>query len=349
LAILSGGVGALLVLPPALVYQPLFGKIPPVLIAAAVLLATPILLRDFLTGVVVTLGRPLPFSFSHAAQPLGAVAILVPLAVVWRPDLGTVVMAWGIGILLSGVFAVVIALTLSGGWSTPQGGDLLTLARFGVRTYPALLTRFLNLRFDQLLVALLASTAALGQYVVAVNVAELLFQVPGVILLAVSGSVSALSHEESARLVARMCTWTLLLSTGAAALLAAAAPLAVPAIFGGKYAGAVPSVLLLLPGMVFYAPGVLISEYFIIQRGQAGRAALIPTISLLTSSLLNLALTPAFGARGASMAASVGYAAMFATAVALLRVDTGRPLRQLFQFSGRDLRTVTRYLTKDGR
>src|SRR5206468_7248195 len=116
--------------------------------------------------------------------------------------------------------------------------------------------------------------------------------------------------------------------------------------FGSRYRGAVGSVLLLLPGMICYAPATIIAEYFIVQRGRPGKAALIAGASMVTSAALNFPLTPAWGAAGASIASSISYAVMLAVAVALFTADTGRPARELFAVSRRDLSESARALRR---
>jgi O-antigen/teichoic acid export membrane protein len=171
-------------------------------------------------------------------------------------------------------------------------------------------------------------------------VGELLLRIPNQMLWAFSGSISAHGRDESASLVAQFCRWALILLLITAAVIGVAAPFLVPAVFGAAYRPAISSVLFLLPGMVLYAPATIIAEYFIVQRGRPGKAALIAGSSLAVSAILNIPLTPTFGAAGASMASSLSYGVMFGVAAMLFSRDAGyRPL-SLLPKSLADLRSV---------
>ena len=338
LALLSSGAGALVLIPVALALRSrLFPDLAPILVAGAVLLATPLLLREYMGGILIALGRPQRYVLSHAAQPAAASVALAAILFAGVGSLTAVVAGWAIGVTLSGLTALVMAFTLVGSAPRMERDDLVTLGRFGVRTYPALLARFLNLRLDQFLVRLLASAAVLGQYAVAVNVGELLIQVPVVLLWALSGAISSADPEESREIVAQFCRVSILLLLGLAVVIAAAVPTVLPLVFGGNYRPAVPSVLLLLPGMVCYAPAIIFAEYFVVQGGMPGRAALIPAVSLVVSTVMNFPLTPALGAAGASMASSISYAVMLVTAVVLFASHTHRSPVKLLRITRADL------------
>lgn len=338
LALVSGGVAALVLIPIALALRSrLFPGLAPALVIGAVLLAAPLLLREYVGGTLIGLERPQRYLLSHAAQPVGATAALATILVAGNGTLAAVVWGWAIGIMLSGLTALAMSASLVAGRPQLVPEDVFALGRFGARTYPALLARFLNLRLDQFLVRFLASSAVLGQYAVAVNVGELLIQIPVVLLWALSGAISAADRSRSSELVVQFCRWSLIILGAAAAVVALLAPVGLPLAFGSRYRGAVSSVLLLLPGMICYAPATIIAEYFIVQRGRPGKAALIAGTSMLTSVVLNFPLTPALGAAGASIASSISYGVMLLVAMTLFTADTGRPARDLFAVSRGDL------------
>lgn len=349
LSILSGALAGLLLIPASLALgDSLFPGISAILIVAAVLLATPMFVRDYSGGLLMALGRPERFMVSHAVQPLAALAILMAFVILGAPSFDEVVLAWAAAIIISGFAAITLSLGPVGGRPKFLRKDVVTLGRFGARTYAALLTRFLNLRVDQFLVLLLASARQLGYYAVAVNVGELLLQIPVIMLWAISGSISGTSREQSGAMVAQFSRWVIALMGGLLVVLAVITPLAVPLVFGARYAPAVPSVLLLLPGMVCYGPAVIISEYFIVHRGRPAKAVLIPGLATVANLLLNLPLTSLLGASGAAMASSASYALMLAIAVGLFTRDTGRSPRELLLVTRSDLRSIRASLHPSG-
>ena len=338
LAVLSGVAAAAVLIPAGLLLRPhLFPEVSPLLLSGAILLATPLLLREYVGGTLIALGRPGRYVVSHAAHPAVATVVLTTIVLAGTASLVAVVCGWAAGITLSGLTALAMSLTVVRRRPELEVADVLELGRFGARTYPALLARFLNLRLDQFLVRFLASAPVLGQYAVAVNVGELLIQIPVVLLWALSGAISSADRQRSGELVAEFCRWSLVVLALAATALAILTPVGLPLVFGARYRGAVGSVLLLLPGMICFAPATIIAEYFIVQRNRPGKAALIAGTSMVTSAILNFPLTPALGAAGASLASSISYAVMLLTAVVLFTADSGHSARDLFRVRRRDL------------
>lgn len=345
LALLSGALGAAAIVPIALVARDsVFSGISTSLIIGAILLATAVLIRDYLGGVLVSISRPLSYQICHAAQPVGMLLLLLLFLATSEGSLGVVYRSWVGGVSLSGIISIGITAALLGSRPRFRSRQMFTLARFGMRTYPALLLRFLNLRLDQFLVVLLSSSAALGQYAVAVNVGELLFQVPAALLWTLSGVISSLDTERAAQIVTQFSRFAVILLMGASLVVAAAAPWGVPFLFGTDYFPAWRSLVLLLPGMVFYAPAIIIAEYFIVQRGQPSRAALIAGSSVLSSIVFNGLLTPSLEASGASIASSLSYLVMLVVALELFQGSSGTSVRSFLTFSRGDAIVATQFV-----
>lgn len=345
MALVSGLGGALILIPIILpMKEILFSAISPEWIVAGIFLATPLILREYLTGALISAARPVPIFVANATQPIAAAALLVPLLIMGTTSLSSVATSWAIGIVLSGAVALAVSIvSLQGLPRLPKPGDL-QLVRFGMRIYPAHITRFLNLRLDQFLVAWLASAGALGYYAVAVTVGELLLQVPVIMLWVVSGAMSSEPAQQSGRLTIQVCRWSIIVLLASSLVIGLLAPVAVPRLFGDDYGPAVSAVLMLLPGMVAYAPALILGEYFIVQRGEPGRATSMAVASLVMGTLLNLMLTPRLGAAGASIASSCSYVAMLLLAIRFFHRDTGIRGREMFSIGISDLRDMARAL-----
>jgi O-antigen/teichoic acid export membrane protein len=343
LALLSGALAAVVFIPLGIgFHNQVLPDLRTVYIVAGIALASCVLAREYLGGVSIAVGRPQDYIGSLAVQPFLALCILLFLILTHRNSVGTVVMAWSAGIIASATTLYLLTSRYRRDREPMNRSHLRSLARFGVKTYPALVARFLNLRIDQFLVRVLSSAATLGQYAVAVNVGELLIRIPTLMLAALSGVISSQGPEESQELVEQFSRWAIVVLAGAALVIGLAAPVLVPVAFGSSYRPAVGSVLLLLPGMICYAPATIIIEYFIVQRGRPAKAAAIAGVSILISVALNLALTHRLRAAGASLASTASYGGMLATACWLFKKDTGRPIRHLLAVSGSDLRTMIR-------
>jgi O-antigen/teichoic acid export membrane protein len=342
LALLSGGMAALVFIPLGLgFHKEVLPGLDTLYIVAAIALATGLLAREYLGGVSIAVGRPQDYIGSLAVQPFVALGILLVLILTRRTSVGTVVVAWSAGIVASAATLYLLASRYRDSRARLKASQVWSLARFGIRTYPAFVARFLNLRIDQFLVRILTTAAILGQYAVAVNVGELLIRIPNLMLAALSGAISSEEPEASQRLVAQFSRWAIVVLAAAAVVIGLATPL-MPLVFGQSYRPAVGGVLLLLPGMVCYAPATIIVEYFIVQRGRPAKAAMIAGGSILISVVLNLILTPPLGVAGASLASSASYAGMLGTACWLFSKDTGKPIRDLVAVSRSDVRTMIR-------
>ena len=185
--------------------------------------------------------------------------------------------------------------------------------RFGLRAWIGTLADDLNFRVDQIILALLASEAALGIYAVAVNAFEILLYLPGAAATAllpfVAGSPPGVRAERTLRVFRSVAVVT------AGSLVAAAllGPVLLPIAFGGAFDGSTVPFLLLLPG----AMGALLLAIFtnaLVASSAPGLSSLGPLAALLVGLGLDFALIPPFEASGAAAAASAAFVAGGVTA-----------------------------------
>jgi O-antigen/teichoic acid export membrane protein len=176
------------------------------------------------------------------------------------------------------------------------------------------LSQFLLLRADQVLLAVFATGAALGQYAVAVNAAETVWYMPmiaGLVSLPFL-SASDRTFEEKRRALTTGLRAAVWFPAAVACVVAVAAPLAVPTVFGSGYSAAVAPLELLLPG-VAVAGVARVGASALIATGQAGLMMRLTATALAGNVLLNVALIPRFGASGAAVASSISYACLGVT------------------------------------
>jgi O-antigen/teichoic acid export membrane protein len=177
------------------------------------------------------------------------------------------------------------------------------------------LPQMLNLRLDQMLMAVFLPPRQLGLYVVAVawsgSVSPLLTSIGTTLLPAVA---SADNHTRASARMSEGVRMTALLAIAVCALVAAISPFAIRSLYGVRFSGAIPAALILIP-----AAGVL-GVNFSVQEGIRGfgRPYLVFRAELLglavTAISLVLMLRP-FGIIGAAVASMLGYSTV---AVALL-------------------------------
>jgi O-antigen/teichoic acid export membrane protein len=189
---------------------------------------------------------------------------------------------------------------------------------FGVRAWVGTLADSLGFRIDQILLALIASEAALGFYVVAVNLSEILLYFPG----AVSTALIPLAARSEAgpRLGQTLQAFRSALFVMIASLLASAvlAPPLIPIVFGPSFHASVTPFLLLLPGLVGFTAMIVFSNA-LVASSLPSLSSVAPAVCFVVGVALDFVLIPFFGASGAAAAASAGYLAAGLTALLVYR------------------------------
>ena len=207
-------------------------------------------------AILVGLARPVfasTVALAGRAVTLGLVAWLLLVTPSTRDALvlalGAIVGGW----LVSG-FMGMVAVTVA---RQGKGGDYRVLIGYSLRHYGHALVQFGNQRLDIFLVALFTGSAGVGLYVVAASIAQLLWIPANSAAQVVVPSVASVSNAMPVRAVRAALAGTLSVSI----LIAAAAPIAVPLIFGEAFRESVLPLLILVPGAVAYAVGRVAGAY----------------------------------------------------------------------------------------
>jgi O-antigen/teichoic acid export membrane protein len=242
-------------------------------------------------------------------------------------DLPSAAYAW-IGANGARAALLIVAASSGIGFGRPDLRLLGESVRFGVRAWVGGLSRFLNFRVDQILMAYLATSVALGIYAVAVNVSEVLLYLPGAVATALVPYIAGAEPGHRVHQTLRVFRATGLLTLGMLAAAAVAGPILIPLVFGEPFRDSVVPFLLLLPGAVGFTAmrvfsGALVASSF------PGRSSLGPAVALATGILFDLVLIPPFGANGAAAAASAAFLVGGAVAAGAYRDSTRFALRAL--------------------
>ena len=219
---------------------------------------------------------------------------------------------------LRALLLVCVAVRREGGFGRPSRRLLRESIGFGVRAWVGTLADSLGFRVDQILVALLASEAALGFYVVAVNLSEMLLYFPGAVstaLLPLAARSEAGSRREQTLRAFRSGSFVTLASLLASAVVV---PPLIPVVFGGAFGASVTPFLLLLPGLVGFTAMIVFCNA-LIASSLPSLSSIAPTVCFVVGLALDLALIPFFAASGAAAAASGSYLAAGLTALLIYR------------------------------
>jgi len=238
---------------------------------------------------------------------------------------------------LAAVLAVVLVAqalrpTWRFGWR-----EIRSLLAYGVKAHVVLIVAFISYRVSLYILRYYHDDAAVGQFSIALNVAEVLLFVPnsfGLVLF----SKSASSRDEDADALTPVATRSVFLLTLVASVaLGLVAPVLVPLIFGKAFAPSVPPFLLLLPGIVVFSIYRMLS-YDIVARGHPLRVSATAATGLAFNVAVCFALVPTMGATGAALGSVVGYLVNSVVITLIFIRMTGIRLRDFLLFRRSDLR-----------
>ena len=188
---------------------------------------------------------------------------------------------------------------------------------------------FLLLRLDQGLLEYYRGAAEVGIYSIAVYVGEMLWLLPGALTpLLVHSSAAHASDPDRDRTAARAVRIGILLTTAAGLPLFFLAEPLLALLAGGEYQGSGLALRALLPGIVAFAPGVVLAGDFI-GRGKAHWNTQASVLTVVVGVVADVLLIPEHGPVGAAWASSIAYACGSAVMLIRFRQITRMSLRGL--------------------
>lgn len=209
--------------------------------------------------------------------------------------------------------------------------------RFGLKSYVQSLAGKMHERADILLLAwLLDDPAQIALYAIAVSFVQRLNLIPEGLSNALLPQLASQTNEDAASFTAKVTRhsfgWVVLM----AVVLAVAAPVMIPLLFGAQYRASIPAFLILLPGMVFYMVYRVVARFFVATDRQQANIASELT-SLATNVGLNLWLIPKYGILGAALASLVSYTLSATFILTAFRIATGIGVRRMLVVDRADL------------
>src|SRR5690606_27682841 len=196
-------------------------------------------------------------------------------------------------------------------------------------------------RQDQILVTRMQGLEQQGLYSVAVMLAEKLSHISASVQLVLFPRISGSSREEANALTPRVCRLTPWIVLCVAAGMFVLGDLVLRILYPPEFAGALPSLRILLPGVAALSVSKVLSGDL---SGRNRRVA--PTIAMTAAFLVNLGLNllwiPRHGIEGAAWASNVAYLLQTAALVGIFSHACGvAPLDVLIP-KGSDLRALRR-------
>jgi len=284
-----------------------------------------LLLTSFLHGS----SRFLAMAVVGIAQGGTAFAISAVLELIGELEVSTAAASWTASFVLADL-AAIAALGLRdmhlGGILRPNWSALGAQVRYGIPGQVANLAALFNYRLDQFLVAAFVTRAAVGQYTVAVGLAESVWWISTAVALVLMPRLSGMESERAGEVTPIICRNTLALSAAAALALAITSPFAIRILFGSEYDEAVLPLILLMPGIVAGSATRVLGSY-LFSQGKIRYNAFATLIALAATIVLDLALIPSLETEGAAIASSIAYVFALIATLYWYRRESGGSVR----------------------
>ncbi|MBA3711324.1 MAG: polysaccharide biosynthesis C-terminal domain-containing protein [Pyrinomonadaceae bacterium] len=324
-SVVTGGALALIVVGLAALKPALFGDIPLGLLAVAVA-ATPFHLISLLSlNIFLVEGRVDRYVLLDL---LGQSFILINAVLV--------LLVFGAGlrqlVFLNTVTLVVVGIGIA--WVMyrylkKQGvvaawrldvGLFRRMMRYGIKYNVLMIATMLVLRADLLIVNVFRGATEAGVYSVASQGALMLLMLPTVIASLLFPRVAA-ERDAAGKMTCRVTQQTVLVML-IACLAAVPASFALPVLYGASFADSTIQLLILLPGVYLFGLESILVQHFV-GTGLPRVILLFWAATVLISIVLNLALVPLFGARGAAVSSTLSYSLIFTLVIVYFRARTG--------------------------
>lgn len=201
------------------------------------------------------------------------------------------------------------------------------LCGYGLRSYFVALSAFAVTRVGLVIGVWYTTDAEVGFFAVGRNFADVLLLLYGAVGPLVLSYVSGMSTpDEYHPFIGRICRITMLAFSCLALLIAFAAPLGLPLVFGPEYAGQHVVVWLLLPGLIVISLQRSLENYLYGRNKQAW-LAYSHTLSIVVLIFAAYFLAPRWGASGLALSTTLSFLASFAfTTIVAFVTDGLNPL-----------------------
>jgi O-antigen/teichoic acid export membrane protein len=297
---LGGGVATCLV---ALAISPLLGDRWWVLALPS--LITPfVLLRAYQEGIWQALGHVRAVNVLRLGRAsLPFLFILPPLLA--DASTRTTIVIWELAFVVLAATAWFRLRAFLGGPQFPRDRNIYRrVTSYGLTISGFRIVEVLNERNGLIALAIFATDAAVGVFSIAVAATEVLLVATNALALSTFRRISSDSREASAALSIRTMRHCLLLAAASSVVAIPAAYVAIPWVLGDGY-GDVPLLLVLLTPNVLCLSAVRpLYSFFQVQTEKPSSMYRVVAAALVTNTVLNVALVPAWGAQGAAVAAS---------------------------------------------
>jgi O-antigen/teichoic acid export membrane protein len=304
-ALVLGALAAVAVALGVRVFPALGGPVTHALLLFALITIPVSILKQYLTLLVQA---DYGFAITNAAWiagPLTTAFCNGLLAVLGELTVGTAFAAWAAGQLF-GVALMCVWIAGHAGFGRPDAALARRTVAFGAQAHVGRLMEVGNYRGDQWMLGAMVGPRELGLYSIAVAWAELLFYLPGVLVLVQRPDLVRAQAADAVRRALRVCRVGFMLSGAAAALMIVIAPVLCVGVFGERFHGSINDLRVLSLGAFGIVAFELLRNALTAQRKPMLGSAAVGVAFVLTV-VLDLLLIPRYGGLGAAIATTVAY------------------------------------------
>ena len=213
-----------------------------------------------------------------------------------------------------GGLAVATALALMslghffrGAWRIREASkSLIPTMIFGVRGQAGTLANFFSYRLDVFMVNYFLDASQVGLYALGVLVSEALWQLPGIVSTALCPRTARTVGAGADSFTCSVLRQVFLVTMVAGLVIALVSPVALPLIFGARFAPSVAVVWWILPGTMIFSLGK-VSGADLLGRGLNIYNPISSYIGVVITVVLDWFLIPRMGIQGAALASSIAY------------------------------------------
>ncbi|MFY9580205.1 MAG: oligosaccharide flippase family protein [Gaiellaceae bacterium] len=271
----------------------------------------PNILNACLSGILLGRARIRLWNVIQVLPPLLTLAGMLLVVVGLGGGVDAAVGVWTIAYVLTAVVALIAARDLWLPLTRVRILDRLgrAIARLALAMGFVQIVNLIGYRVELFVLEHFKGLGQVGIYSIAMQAAEAIWLIPAAVASAVTGPVVHEDEEGAARQIRSACGKGLLYTTAVAVAIGVTAPFVIPLVFGDAFRGAVRPLVLLLPGVVAYAPVTILVVYLTVRRAQPRLSLYVSLIGLVVTAGMSVVLIPPYGASGAAVASAIGYAA----------------------------------------
>lgn len=231
-----------------------------------------------------------------------------------------------------------------------QRVDIREFLIFTMKGGATALVTLLNYRADLFIVAVMLPPAELGLYSVASSAPQALLFPAQVTSIVASPHIGGLDRRTAANLTARCARHTMLVSTTICIAVFALAPIVVKVFYGTAFLPLVPSLRILLVGVIALSLAGPISSFYTLKLAKPEIPLVIAGASAAICIVGTILLIPLFGIEGAACASSAAYIVAQILSLWYFRRTTGIGMKSMLVPTALDFRSyveVARSLSRD--